>query len=121
LGDEGLDDEDAAAVCRRGRWPHARRRWYGSCRRKQSSTGALKACANAKSVLSLEVNGACAAGSALVTLGAKGASGLAGKVGKAGAAEPGVLRESRDQMGEMVPELARLAAVTSTPRLAPRR
>ena len=45
----------------------------------------FKACANAKSVLSVESNGACAPGSVLVTLGAKGASGISGTAGKVGA------------------------------------
>ncbi len=47
-----------------------------------------KACANAKSVLTLEVNGACPSGSVLVSLGAKGATGVAGKLGKQGATGP---------------------------------
>jgi hypothetical protein len=47
-----------------------------------------KACSSAKSVLSVEVNGQCPAGSVLVTVGAKGSAGPSGKSGPTG--KPGV-------------------------------
>jgi len=53
-----------------------------------SPAAPYKACSNAKSVLSVEVNGKCPAGTVLVTVGAKGATGATGKTGAKGATGP---------------------------------